>query len=132
MTMLISRLMTYGAATVSSHDTLQTAATLMEKGGFRRVPVVDDDKLVGIVSDRDVRAHSGYLVQTKVTAAMTSDPKTVTPHMSVEDAARLMIEHKIGGLPVVEDGKLVGILTTTDVLKAFLKVEAAAQSFADE
>jgi len=105
---------------------------LMEKGGFRRVPVVDDGKLVGIVSDRDVRAHSGYLVQTKVTAAMTSDPKTVTPHMSVEDAARLMIEHKIGGLPVVEDGKLVGILTTTDVLKAFLKVEAAAQSFADE
>jgi acetoin utilization protein AcuB len=132
MTMLISRLMTYGAETISSHDTLQTAATLMERGGFRRVPVVDDGKLVGIISDRDVRAHSGYLDSTRVTAAMTSDPKTVTPQMSVEDAARLMIEHKIGGLPVVEDGKLVGILTTTDVLKAFLKVEAAAQTFADE
>lgn len=130
--MLIGRLMTYGAATVSSHDTLKTAATLMEKGGFRRVPVVDDGKLVGIVSDRDVRAHGGYLESTKVTAAMTSDPKTVTPRMSVEDAARLMISHKIGGLPVVEDGKLVGIITTTDVLKAFLQVEAATQSFADE
>ena len=130
--MLISRLITYGATTVSSHDTLRTVATLMERGGFRRVPVVDDDKLIGIISDRDVRAQAGYLDSTKVTAAMTPDPKTVTPRMSVEDAARLMIEHKIGGLPVVEDGKLVGILTTTDVLKAFLKVEAAAQSFADE
>jgi acetoin utilization protein AcuB len=130
--MLISRLMTSGATTVSSHDTLRTAATLMESGGFRRVPVVDEDQLVGIVSDRDIRAHSGYLDLTKVTAAMTSDPKTVTPRMSVEDAARLMITHKIGGLPVVEDGKLVGILTTTDVLKAFLKVEAATQTFADD
>jgi acetoin utilization protein AcuB len=130
--MLISRLMTYGAETVSSHDTLQAAADLMKHGGFRRCPVVDNDQLVGIISDRDVRAHSGYLGSTRVTAAMTSDPKTVTPKMSVEDAARLMIEHKIGGLPVVEDGKLIGIITTTDVLKAFLKVEAATQSFGDD
>ena len=130
--MLISRLMTYGAETVSSGDTLQTAANVMKRGGFRRVPVVDDDKLVGIISDRDVRAHDGYLDKTRVSAAMTSDPKTVTPRMSVEDAARLMIEHKIGGLPVVEDGKLVGIITATDVLKAFLKVEAATQTFSDD
>jgi acetoin utilization protein AcuB len=130
--MLISRLMTYGAETVSSHDTLQIAATAMKRGGFRRVPVVDNDRLVGIVSDRDIRAHDGYLGNTRVSAAMTSDPKTVTPRMSVEDAARLMIEHKIGGLPVIEEGKLVGILTTTDILKAFLKVEAATQSFADD
>jgi acetoin utilization protein AcuB len=130
--MLISRLMTYGAETVSSHDKLQTAADVMKRGGFRRVPVVDDDKLVGIISDRDIRAHDGYLDSTRVTAAMTSDPKTVTPRMSVEDAARLMIEHKIGGLPVVEDGKLVGIITATDVLKAFLKVEAATQTFSDD
>ena len=130
--MLISRLMTHQPVTVSSQDHLQTAATLMERGGFRRVPVVDGDSLVGIITDRDIRRHVGYLDSTKITAAMTADPKTVTPKMSVEDAARLMISHKIGGLPVVEDGKLVGILTTTDVLKAFLKVEAAAQSFADE
>lgn len=130
--MLISRLMTYGAETVSSHDSLQRAATLMARGGFRRVPVVDSGSLVGIISDRDVRAHAGYLDSTRITAAMTPDPKTVTPSMSVEDAARLMISHKIGGLPVVQDGKLVGIITTTDVLKAFLKVEAATQSFTDE
>ena len=114
--MLISRLMTYGAVTVSSHDSLQTAENLMREGGFRRLPVVDDEKLAGIISDRDIRAHAGYLELTKVSAAMTPDPKTVTPRMSVEDAARLMIEHKIGGLPVVEDGQLVGVITTTDVL----------------
>jgi acetoin utilization protein AcuB len=129
MAMLISRLMTYGAETISSHDSLRTAATMMKRGGYRRIPVVDDDKLVGIISDRDIRAHAGYLDSTKITAAMTSDPKTATPSMTVEDAARLMISHKIGGLPVTEDGKLVGIITTTDVLKAFLKVEAATQSF---
>jgi CBS domain-containing protein len=128
--MLISRLMTYGVRTICSHDTLQTAANVMERGGFRRVPVVDGGKLVGILSDRDIRAHSRYL--TRVTAAMTPDPKTVTPEMSVEDAARLMIKHKIGGLPVVEGGKLVGIITATDVLKAFLDVEAATQTFADD
>ena len=130
--MLIGRLMTSQPTTVSSHDVLRTAATLMERGGYRRVPVVDDGKLVGIVSDRDVRAHSGYLDTSRVTAAMTWDPKTVTPKMTVEDAARLMIEHKIGGLPVVENGALVGIITATDILKAFLKVEAATQTFADE
>ena len=129
--MLISRLMTYGAETISSHDSLRIAATMMKRGGYRRIPVVDDDKLVGIISDRDIRAHAGYLDSTKITAAMTSDPKTATPSMTVEDAARLMISHKIGGLPVMEDGKLVGIITTTDVLKAFLKVEAATQSFGD-
>jgi acetoin utilization protein AcuB len=132
MAMLISRLMTYGAETVSSHDTLRIAAEVMKRGGFRRVPVVDDGKLVGIVSDRDVRAHDGYLDITRVTAAMTSDLKTVTPDMTVEDAARLMIDHKIGGLPVLEAGKLVGIVTATDVLKAFLKVEAATRTFADD
>ena len=130
--MLIGKLMTSQPATVSSHDVLRAAATLMERGGYRRVPVVDDGKLVGIVSDRDVRAHSGYLDASRVTAAMTWDPKTVTPQMTVEDAARLMIEHKIGGLPVVENGALVGIITATDILKAFLRVEAATQAFADE
>lgn len=130
--MLISRLMTPNPTTVNSRDYLQAAATLMKEGGYRRVPVVDGGKLVGIVTDRDVRRHVGYLDSTRISAAMTPDPHTVTPRMSVEDAARLMISHKIGGLPVVEDGKLVGIITTTDVLRAFLKVEAATQSFADE
>ena len=122
--MLISRLMTYKPTTVSSQDNLQTAATLMERGGFRRVPVVDGDALVGIISDRDVRRHVGYLQSTKITAAMTPDPKTVTPKMSVEDAARLMISHKIGGLPVVEDGVLVGTINRHDLIRAWMGMSA--------
>jgi acetoin utilization protein AcuB len=124
--MLISRLMTNSPVTISPRDTLQAAMSLMERGKFRRLPVVEGEKLVGIVTDRDIRAHQGYLQSTRVTAAMTADPMTVTPKQTVEDAARLMIAHKIGGLPVVEDGKLLGVVTTTDVLRAFLNVERAA------
>ena len=124
--MLISRLMTNSPVTVSPRDTLQAAMSLMARGKFRRLPVVEGEQLVGIVTDRDIRAHQGYLHSTKVTAAMTSDPMTVTPKQTVEDAARLMIAHKIGGLPVVEDGKLLGVVTTTDVLRAFLSVSNAS------
>ena len=120
--MLISRLMTNSPVTVSPRDTLQAAMSLMERGKFRRLPVVEGEKLVGIVTDRDIRAPQGYLQSTRVTAAMTADPMTVTPKQTVEDAARLMIAHKIGGLPVVEDGKLLGVVTTTDVLRAFLSL----------
>jgi acetoin utilization protein AcuB len=130
--MLIANLMTCEPATVSSHDNLEKAATLMKRGGFRRLPVMDGDALVGIVTDRDIRGHAGYLDATTVAAVMTADPQTMRPNMTVEDAARLMIKHKIGGLPVLEDGKLVGIVTTTDVMKAFLQVEAGLESLADD
>jgi len=130
--MLISSLMTCRPTTLSSRDKLTKAAGLMRKGGFRRLPVVDAGRLIGIITDRDIRRHVGYLDATTVGAVMTPDPKTVTPRMSVEDAARLMIAHKIDGLPVVEDGRLVGIVTTTDVMKAFLRVEAGVQTLADD
>jgi acetoin utilization protein AcuB len=139
--MLISRLMTNNPVTISPYDTLQAAISLMERGKFRRLPVVEGKNLVGIVTDRDIRTHLdmlpsffakvvgslGYLESTKVTAAMTSDPITVTPNQTAEDAARLMIARKIGGLPVVEGGTLLGVVTTTDVLRAFLSVERASR-----
>jgi acetoin utilization protein AcuB len=122
--MLISRLMTNSPVTVSPRDTLQAAMSLMERGKFRRLPVVEGEQLVGILTDRDIRAHQGYWQSTRVTAAMTADPMTVTSNQTVEDAARLMIAHKIGGLPVVEDGRLLGVVTTTDVLRAFLSLSS--------
>ena len=97
----------------------------MDAGRFRRLPVMDDGRLVGIVTERDLREYTGYLESTRVTAAMRTPLITVTPQNTVEDAALLMLKHKIGGLPIVAEGKLVGIVTTSDLLKAFLNVVKA-------
>jgi acetoin utilization protein AcuB len=86
---------------------------------------MDNEQLVGIVTERDLREYTGYLDSTRVTAAMRTPLLTVTPYDAVEDAALLMLKHKIGGLPIVAEGKLVGIVTTSDLLKAFLKVVKA-------
>ena len=98
----------------------------MDDGRFRRLPVVEGGRLVGILTERDIREHTGYLGSTRVNAAMRTALITVTPFNTVEDAARLMLKHKIGGLPIVADGKLVGIVTTSDLLRAFLLVVAGA------
>lgn len=120
--MQIVNLMTSEPATVGPHDNLSKAKSIMDAGGFRRLPVLDDGRLVGIVTERDLRQYTGYLESTRVNAAMS----TVTPYNTVEDAARLMLKHKIGGLPIVADGRLVGIVTTSDLLRAFLAVVAGA------
>jgi universal stress protein A len=92
----------------------------MAEGGFRSVPIVDKDgMLVGIVTDRDIRLHTGFLEHTEAFKAMTESLVTIEPNFSIADAARLMRERKIEALPVVDGGKLVGILTITDVLSAF-------------
>jgi acetoin utilization protein AcuB len=122
----IVNLMTSDPVTIGQHDTLSNAKTIMDAGRFRRVPVVDDGRLVGILTERDLREYTGSLESTRVNAAMRTALVTVTPSNTVEDAARLMLKHKIGGLPIVADGKLVGIVTTSDVLRAFLVVVAGA------
>src|ERR1700680_1809169 len=114
--------MTRTPFTVLPHEKLAKAKQLMDSGHFRRLPVMENGKMIGILTERDLRTHSGYLASTQVDAAMTSDPMCVTPRTSVEDAARLMLEHKIGGLPVTEDGELIGIISTSDILRAFLDV----------
>ncbi len=93
---------------------------MMERGNFRRLPVLDGERLAGIITDRDILRRVGNLDLIKVRIAMTPDPIVVTPEMMVKDAVQLMLSHRFSGLPVVENGKVVGIVTTTDVLKAFL------------
>jgi acetoin utilization protein AcuB len=75
-----------------------------------------------MISERDLRQHLGYLAQTRVRAAMASSPVSIPESETVEFAAKLMLQHKVGGLPVVNDGRVVGIVTTTDLLKALLNV----------
>ena len=100
----------------------------MEVGRFRQVPVVDKERLVGILTDRDTRQLIGELAHTRVEAVMSTHPFTVDPSTAVEKAAHLLITNKIGGLPVVEDGKLVGIITATDMLRVLEAVLGAEGS----
>ncbi len=127
----ITNWMTRNPVFVTPHDTLAKAKLLMDTGHFRRLPVVDNGTLEAIITERDIRQHLGYLDSTKVSAAMTPDPITITSRITAEDAARLMLQHKIGGLPVVENGKLVGIVSTSDLLRALLDVLQAVQHIMD-
>ncbi|HUO04955.1 MAG TPA: CBS domain-containing protein [Candidatus Binataceae bacterium] len=118
--MQIANLMTPEPVTIGPTEPLAAAKLLMDEGRFRRLPVVDDGRLVGILTERDLREHLGYLESTLVDAAMRTTLVTITPYETVDDAARLMLKHKIGGLPVVTNGRLTGIVTATDLLRAFL------------
>jgi CBS domain-containing protein len=117
---------------VRRNDKLSIADDVMRLGRIRHMPVLEDrsDDLVGIVSQRDLfrGALAGALgygehAQQKVMGTlvikeiMTTDPLTTTPETSLADAARVMLERKIGCLPVVEDGRLVGMLTESDFLR---------------
>ncbi len=120
--MNVARWMTKDPVVVESKDTLAAVRQMMDKGSFHRVPVVDGGKLVGILSDRDLRQHTGALARVKVNGAMTTSVVSVTPTTMLEEAANLLVKHKIGGLPVVDRGKPVGIITATDLLRAFAEV----------
>jgi acetoin utilization protein AcuB len=115
-------IMTRHPETIHPEDTLAKAKEMMDAGAFRRLPVVKDGDVVGMLTERNLREHSGYLGSTKVNVAMSGPVISVGPNTTVQDATRLMLRHKIGGLPVVDRGKLVGIVTSIDMLRAFLEV----------
>lgn len=104
---------------------IDAALALLEKHRLRHLLVVRAARLVGIVSDRDLRAAPAHA--TTVGEVMTQKPRVVAPDVSVDEAARLMQTSKISALPVVEDGKLVGILTSNDVLGAFVDLSGVAE-----
>jgi acetoin utilization protein AcuB len=132
--MKIKDRMTHNPITVDVSLPIPEAMKLMKSGGFRRLPVLEHGKLVGIVTDRDVREampsdatslsiwEINYLI-TRITVKeiMTKAPVTISEDASVERAARLMLEHKIGGLPVMSGTKVVGMISVTDVLWLFLE-----------
>jgi acetoin utilization protein AcuB len=120
--MTVRTWMTPDPQTIGPQDSLAAAQEKMGRGRFRRLPVVDaSGALLGILTERDLRQHIGYLPTTHVNAAMTEKALTIGPDEPIESAAALMLERKIGGLPVVgEDGKLLGIVTVTDLLQGLL------------
>lgn len=126
--------------TITPGESLNMAQERMRKHGIRRLPVVQNGRLVGIVTDRDVRqtwaspatalsTHELLYLLEKVTVGeiMTHQPITVTPDTPLIEAARLLRQHKIGGVPVVEGEALVGIITETDLLQAFIDILAARE-----
>lgn len=118
--------------TVSPSDTVGKAEELMYENHYRQLPVVENKQLIGIVSDRDIRsflAQPSFVepekraraLRTKVTDIMTAKPLTVSPEDDLREAVELLIEEKIGGIPVVDETEgLVGIVTYVDVLRFFL------------
>ncbi len=125
--MLVGNRMTKHPVTITSEELLSQAKEKMAAGRFRRLPVVSDGKLTGIITERDLRQYAGVLEHTKVNAVITEKPITVGPETMLEDAADIMLKNQIGGLPVLHQGQLVGIITTSDVMKAFLDVMGASE-----
>ena len=125
--MLVCNRMTKEPVTIGPEAALSQAKERMEAGRFHRVPVVSGGKLVGILTDRDIRAHLTDIEQTKVGSVMTQNVRTVSPSITVEEAAQILLKYQIGGLPVVDQGRLVGIITASDVMKAFLDVMGASE-----
>ncbi len=138
--MLVEKRMKRDPVTVTPEDSFRHAMTLIRQKGIRHLPVVEGGRLVGIVTDRDIRQASPspatsleihelhYLLEkVKVREIMTRKVYTVAPDTPIEEAARLMLTHRIGGLPVLQAGRLVGIITETDILAAFVDVVGIQQ-----
>ena len=130
--MKIVDIMTKDPLTVTPVETIGQADDLMNTNKIRQLPVVQGKDLVGFVTDRDIRSClSGSLLEsvearekvlnTEVREIMTTEPITVSPDDDLQEAVELMIDEKIGGIPVVDDAEgLVGIVTYVDILRCFL------------
>jgi CBS domain-containing membrane protein len=129
---LVRDVMTRAVVTVGPNDKLATAADVMRLGRIRHLPVLDDGEICGLVSQRDLfhsallkaLGYGGHGAQKAremflVKEAMTTDIHTTSPDTPLGDAAGVMLERKIGCLPVVEEGKLVGILTESDFVSLY-------------
>ncbi len=134
--MRVGEKMTREVITISPKERVMVAKHILDEKRIRHLPVVSDGKLVGIITDRDIRrnlpspTHSlgihelSYLLdKLQVQMVMTRQVISVTPETSIEAAANLLVAHKIGGLPVLDGERLVGIITEIDLLKALLERE---------
>ena len=138
--MPVKNWMTTDVVSVGPDTSLLKVGKLMKDHHIRRIPVVDEQgQVIGIISDRDVRDASPskattldmyemhyLLAELKAKNIMTAKPITVKPTDTVEQAALIMLDNKVGGLPVVDDnGKLVGIISDHDVFKALVDITGA-------
>ena len=129
--MKVADVMTTNPLSISPSETVGQADELMSEHRIRQLPVVQGRLLVVIITDRDLRSFlSGALLSapeerehalgTKISDVMTTNPLTLTPDDELQEAIELLLEEKIGGVPVVDESEgLVGIVTYVDVLRCF-------------
>ena len=139
--MLVRYWMNKTVTTINADDNMENAINLLKKHDIRMLPVMNKGKLVGIVTDRDLKRASAsdatsleihelnYLIHTiKVKEIMTKDPITVPWDYTVEETAEVLLEHKISGVPVVDDfGKIVGTITQLDLFRTIISLTGVAR-----
>ncbi len=135
-------IMTSPVTSVSQTSRLLDAAVTMRAAGIRHLPIVDGERVVGVLSERDVQRftpsmlhriteeeYNSIFENTRVDRVMTREPQCVEPETPLREALTLLLEKRVGCLPVVENGRLVGILTHSDLLTLLLRLltQEAAQ-----
>jgi CBS domain-containing protein len=133
--MTVKEVMVKEVATLDVNDELSLANDIMRLGRIRHLPVVDGSRLVGLVSERDLFRSSlaqalGYggsvsrdlMKALRIKDVMVKEVTTISPEAKLFAAVKLMIDKKIGCLPVVENDQLVGLITETDILQQYLQV----------
>jgi len=127
---LVKEIMVGSPVTLKPEDTLNLANDLISLGRIRHIPVLEDGRLVGLLSERDLigaaatqifglkqKSKSALLKSVLIKDVMKKRVITVTAETKIAEAARLMADKKIGCVPVMDDGRLVGLVTTTDILR---------------
>lgn len=124
MALSVRDVMSTDLVTVGPGDSARRAYEVMRDRRIRHLPVMEGGRLAGILSDRDLRPIllSPGLAGATVAELMSEQPTTIAPGAPVEDAASLLVVRKIGCLPVVQDGRLVGIVTETDLLAVLVEL----------
>ena len=139
--MLVKDWMSSKVITVDVRDTVQGAINLLLDNDISLLPVMEDGKLVGVVTDRDLKRVSPsdaclldfqnimyHVARLEVGSVMTKNPVTVPPDFTLEETAEILLQNKISGAPVVDDtGKIVGIITKDDLFAAFMALTGVSQ-----
>lgn len=139
--MLVKDWMSREVITIEENDSMQEALRLLKEHDIRMLPVMKKGKLVGIVTDRDLKKASPsdattlevhellyLLTQIKVKEIMTKDPITVPPDYTVEETAQVLLENKISGAPVMDKtGKVIGTITQTDLFRVLISLTGVAK-----
>jgi len=132
--MLVRDIMTTDLTTLREDEMLLDATLVLARAGLRHIPILSGDRLVGILTSTDVKHYTPSILSgipaeeynrlmesTPISKVMTRNPITIEPGQTVYEAALLLYDNRIGCLPVVENGALKGIVTTTDMLSVLLQ-----------